>query len=66
MKTRARFSFPCACPTARRMDRTDAASHKIEDAVRKIPGVEKTFVFGGTDIADGHRDLERCDGDRRL
>lgn len=35
------------------MDRTDAATRKIEEAVTKIPGVSKTFVFGGLDIATG-------------
>lgn len=47
------FFISVRLPDGASMDRTDAATHKIEDAVRKIPGVEKTFVFGGTDIATG-------------
>jgi hydrophobe/amphiphile efflux-1 (HAE1) family protein len=40
-------------PDGASMDRTDAAAHKVEDAVRKIKGVDHMFVFGGTDFATG-------------
>jgi multidrug efflux pump len=40
-------------PDGASMDRTDAAAHKVEDAVAKIKGVDHMFVFGGTDFATG-------------
>jgi multidrug efflux pump len=40
-------------PDGASMDRTDAAARKVEDAVRKIKGVDHMFVFGGTDFATG-------------
>jgi multidrug efflux pump len=38
-------------PDASSMMRADAASRKVEDMVRTIPGVSGTFVLGGLDIA---------------
>ena len=38
-------------PDAASMMRADAASRKVEDTVRRIPGVAGTFVLGGLDIA---------------
>jgi hydrophobe/amphiphile efflux-1 (HAE1) family protein len=38
-------------PDAASMPRAEAASRRVEDAVRKIPGVAGTFVLGGIDIA---------------
>jgi multidrug efflux pump len=37
-------------PDAASMPRADAVSRKVEDIVRKIPGVSGTFVLGGLDI----------------
>ena len=47
------FFISVRLPDGASMDRTDAATRKIEQAVQKIPGVQKTFVFGGLDIATG-------------
>jgi len=38
-------------PDASSVPRAEAASRKVEDIVRKIPGVSGTFVLGGLDIA---------------
>jgi multidrug efflux pump len=38
-------------PDAASVARADAASRKVEDIVRRIPGVSGTFVLGGIDIA---------------
>jgi hydrophobe/amphiphile efflux-1 (HAE1) family protein len=37
-------------PDAASMPRAEAASRKVEDIVRRIPGVAGTFVLGGLDI----------------
>ena len=37
-------------PDAASMPRAEAASRRVEDIVRKIPGVAGTFVLGGLDI----------------
>jgi len=48
------FFVSVRLPDGASMERTDSATHKIEDAVAKIPGVApKTFTFGGLDIATG-------------
>ena len=38
-------------PDAASVERADAASRKVEEIVRRIPGVSGTFVLGGLDIA---------------
>jgi multidrug efflux pump len=38
-------------PDSASVERADAASRKVEDIVRGIPGVSGTFVLGGLDIA---------------
>ena len=38
-------------PDGASMDRTDAATRKIEAVISKLPGVETYFVLGGLDIA---------------
>jgi hydrophobe/amphiphile efflux-1 (HAE1) family protein len=38
-------------PDGASMNRTDAATSKIEDVIRRIPGVERYFTLGGLDIA---------------
>ena len=40
-------------PDGASMQRTDAASKKVEDLVMKVPGVRSYFVTGGTDNATG-------------
>jgi hydrophobe/amphiphile efflux-1 (HAE1) family protein len=47
------FFISVRLPDGASMDRTDAATRKVEEAVRKIEGVSQTFVFGGLDIATG-------------
>jgi multidrug efflux pump len=48
------FFVSVRLPDGASMERTDSATHKIEDAIAKIPGVDsKTFTFGGLDIATG-------------
>jgi len=38
-------------PDGASMDRTDAATAKIENVIANLPGVDHYFVLGGTDIA---------------
>jgi hydrophobe/amphiphile efflux-1 (HAE1) family protein len=38
-------------PDGASLERTEAASRKIEDGIGRIPGVDKQFVLGGLDIA---------------
>ncbi len=38
-------------PDAASKERTDAATHKVEDIVSRIPGVSGTFTLGGIDIS---------------
>jgi multidrug efflux pump len=47
------FFVSVRLPDGASMDRTDAAARKVEEAVRKIKGVDHMFVFGGTDFATG-------------
>ncbi len=47
------FFVSIRLPDGASMDRTDAATRKIETVVRSIPGVAATFVLGGLDIATG-------------
>ncbi len=40
-------------PDSASMARTDAAAHKVEEIVAKLPGVENFFMLGGSDISTG-------------
>lgn len=45
------FFISIRLPDGASVQRTDAATKKIDDLVRKIPGVVGTLTLGGTDIA---------------
>ncbi|HEY1342669.1 MAG TPA: multidrug efflux RND transporter permease subunit [Bryobacteraceae bacterium] len=45
------FFVSVRLPDGASMDRTDAATRKIETVISKLPGVDHYFVLGGLDIA---------------
>ncbi len=47
------FFVSVRLPDGASTQRTDDATRKIEDVIRKLPGVDRYFVLGGLDIATG-------------
>ncbi|HWB84703.1 MAG TPA: multidrug efflux RND transporter permease subunit [Bryobacteraceae bacterium] len=47
------FFVSVRLPDGASMERTDAATRKIESIIKKLPGVQTYFTLGGLDIATG-------------